>query len=1219
MKILKIELQNINSLKSDVPIVIDFESKLFEDVGLYAITGPTGAGKTTILDAITIAMYHSVPRFNKSNIKAGLEDVVSKGAGFAMSRVTFRCNETKYEATWSMRLESKTGKVLANPQEEIRLKNLTTEKILAEKKREFQQEVESITQLNYQQFLRSAMLAQGEFAAFLSANTKDKGTLLEQITGEEIYKKIGEEIGTKISNEKSRLEQIKAKINTDDLLSDESVNLLKEEQEQLNNTIKQQEKDYKHLEEIIKWFADEKRLNVGLQKLNENQEKLDVEKVENKELIEKLKLHEGAEPFQPLIAELSRIELEIKDKDGNFEKLKVELATNKTNIENAESREKTVKGDYKKQEAEQISWQPKLEKVAELDTTISNLIKLKQKEEEASKNRNEAIAGLKEKTKESALKKQKAETEFNVLEEFLRKNKSILSVKQNLTSWSAGFSQIKSATDLIEQTKRKIGIAENKETKAKVKILDDGNDLKQAEGDLKKLQEGIAILVTAIEELNLSSLLAKQKELTSQKTQTRDLLDLSAMFVDLNKKREVLSKEYSDVEKFKKALVKEITELDPKIRNVEVLLKDAEKILELERNIESFEEERKKLEAHQPCPLCGSKEHPFVLEYDESLLSKSLAGVNERRENLDKLKDAKQQKEIKNASYQQRLDGIKTNLEEIESNIEITGKGFELCESDFKITDNQSIKDKLDSFTNTELKLTEQISKVQSLQAEKDGNDKLLRDKQEKVNAIKNRITGISEELKGLKGTLSDLKTELKLYNDNLERKRTELEPQLSVFDFTLPLIEEMDNFMKKLKERIEEYEQKNEKCSEFKSRIANLQTQISNDSKQLGGKENEEKTAQQEIKKTNDELNENRTKRYTILPLGTSTDVKRKELQETFNKAKEAFDEVSKILHGLGTQKVTKEKEKSNTEIDLAGLQIKLNDDVSILDKQIADGPFVTRKEIEQSLLSQEDKTTYKSIRKRLDNRSIELKTLKDKLIQDLEELQKAKDFELTLEEASEKTNEIASQKELSTQRVGEINEKFKLDQQIRDRNKGVMKEIFLQEEILNKWTKLNALLGGSKHAFNTYVQRLTLQSLIQIANAHLAKLNPRYSLIMKDDYSKGEELNFNLVDHYQTDEIRVVDTSSGGEKFLISLALALGLSDLASKNVNIESLFIDEGFGTLDNNTLETVISTLETLQAQGKMIGVISHVENMKERITSQIQVTKKRNGVSVVEVV
>ncbi len=131
--------------------------------------------------------------------------------------------------------------------------------------------------------------------------------------------------------------------------------------------------------------------------------------------------------------------------------------------------------------------------------------------------------------------------------------------------------------------------------------------------------------------------------------------------------------------------------------------------------------------------------------------------------------------------------------------------------------------------------------------------------------------------------------------------------------------------------------------------------------------------------------------------------------------------------------------------------------------------------------------------------------------------------------------------------------------------------------------------------------------------------KLNRRYSLKINDTFKKGEELSFVLVDHFQTGRTRPVDTTSGGEKFLISLALALGLSDLASNNVKIDSLFIDEGFGTLDPNMLETVISTLETLQSEGKMIGVISHVENLKERISTQIQVIKNSNGISTIEIV
>jgi len=107
-------------------------------------------------------------------------------------------------------------------------------------------------------------------------------------------------------------------------------------------------------------------------------------------------------------------------------------------------------------------------------------------------------------------------------------------------------------------------------------------------------------------------------------------------------------------------------------------------------------------------------------------------------------------------------------------------------------------------------------------------------------------------------------------------------------------------------------------------------------------------------------------------------------------------------------------------------------------------------------------------------------------------------------------------------------------------------------------------------------------------------------------------------MIDTYQADAVRSVNTLSGGESFLVSLALALGLSDLASHKTQIDSLFIDEGFGTLDAETLDIAITALENLQASGKMIGIISHVEALKERISTQIQVKKMSGGVSKIEV-
>ena len=152
-----------------------------------------------------------------------------------------------------------------------------------------------------------------------------------------------------------------------------------------------------------------------------------------------------------------------------------------------------------------------------------------------------------------------------------------------------------------------------------------------------------------------------------------------------------------------------------------------------------------------------------------------------------------------------------------------------------------------------------------------------------------------------------------------------------------------------------------------------------------------------------------------------------------------------------------------------------------------------------------------------------------------------------------------------------------------------------------------------GSKYA--RYAQNLSLKHLIDLANRRLNKLTDRYQLVYTDI-----ESDLTISDMYQGNIRRSVKTLSGGESFIVSLALALSLADMASQNVKLESLFIDEGFGTLDNETLEVAIETLEKLQTESdRIIGIISHVESLKERITTQIKVVKNVGGYASIELI
>ncbi len=170
--------------------------------------------------------------------------------------------------------------------------------------------------------------------------------------------------------------------------------------------------------------------------------------------------------------------------------------------------------------------------------------------------------------------------------------------------------------------------------------------------------------------------------------------------------------------------------------------------------------------------------------------------------------------------------------------------------------------------------------------------------------------------------------------------------------------------------------------------------------------------------------------------------------------------------------------------------------------------------------------------------------------------------------------------------------------------------------KEAVRVWQRLNGMIGSADgKRFRRFAQGLSLDVLLRNANQHLQRLSDRYQL----GRVKGEELGLQIIDRYQASVTRPMASLSGGESFLTSLALALGLSDLAGRNVQIDSLFIDEGFGSLDGDTLDEAISALEGLRLRDKTVGVISHVELLKERISTQVVVGRDASGRGTIEVI
>jgi exonuclease SbcC len=207
-----------------------------------------------------------------------------------------------------------------------------------------------------------------------------------------------------------------------------------------------------------------------------------------------------------------------------------------------------------------------------------------------------------------------------------------------------------------------------------------------------------------------------------------------------------------------------------------------------------------------------------------------------------------------------------------------------------------------------------------------------------------------------------------------------------------------------------------------------------------------------------------------------------------------------------------------------------------------------------------------------------------------------------------------LDTQREALQSRSGALSEQLGQIAKARARQAELLAEGDAQAAVCERWGRLHDLIGSADgKKFRIFAQGLTFEQVVAYANQELIKMSDRYIMVRDPE----GPLNLLMVDDYQGGVLRATDNLSGGESFLVSLALALGLAKMASRNVRLDSLFLDEGFGALDEESLESALDTLGSLHQEGKLIGIISHVTALKERIPVQIEVVAGKNGRSRLE--
>lgn len=344
-----------------------------------------------------------------------------------------------------------------------------------------------------------------------------------------------------------------------------------------------------------------------------------------------------------------------------------------------------------------------------------------------------------------------------------------------------------------------------------------------------------------------------------------------------------------------------------------------------------------------------------------------------------------------------------------------------------------------------------------------------------------------------------------------------------------------------------------------------------------------------------------------------------RQQLQADMANAEAEHQQVSEAQKLLNDEQIKLSSELGVLEQNQAQLNEAAQSAETTWQAQLSQSPFAEQSDFEVALLSAQERDTLSRLKQDLDNQLQQAKALQQQAESQLAALMEQPNADeyaaLSQQDIEQQLAQNEAEREAVIAASAHVAQKLQANADETERQSALLADIEAQEQSYDDLTYLHSLIGSaSGDKFRRFAQGLTLDNLIYLANKQLEKLHGRYLLKRHNQ----NDLILGVIDTWQGDVERNTKTLSGGESFLVSLALALALSDLVSFKTSIDSLFLDEGFGTLDAETLDIALDALDNLNASGKMIGVISHIEAMKERIPTQLKVVKKSGlGVSELE--
>jgi len=1215
MRILYIRFKNLNSLVGEWEI--DLTHPAFTSNGIFAITGPTGAGKTTILDAICLALYGRTPRLNK--ITRSGNEIMSRQMSECFAEVIFETSSGRYRCHWSQhRARKKSDGELQAPKHEI--SDAVTGKIFETKIRGVAEQIESISGIDFDRFIRSVLLAQGGFAAFLQAGPDERAPILEQITGTEIYSQISIGVHQRCMEERKKLDLLQSELAIVNLLSEDEEKQYNSLLEQISSKEAELNAHCISLRKAINWQERIVGIENDLLSLSKMKRDLEIRREnfgpKSKKLeLATLALELSAEyaSLQALRSEqetdrqrLCQFKSELPPLESKVEKALQAIKDSNTFLENQRSIQKEVAQVIRRVRELDLKIQEKMAPITALSDTVSEMEK--------------SFGTLNDKNRKDSVTLAESRNNLEKVNKVLSETSNHERLVENLTWITKSIEQISELDKNQNVKKREITFAQKE-------LAELDNQWSELEKYQQKLQKDLQLMKEMFsgKEAELKIIL-DSRDLASWRNELTQIREKEFLLEKLNGSVKIIKESQEKLYKLnsrRSTLVSEKEELQEQISrkmiesgSLEKEIKSFETQLSLLNRIKELEEVRGQLRDGEPCPLCGSLHHPYaqgnIPQPDETgtMLDKAKDSYKSVNEEISQIR-------IRLAERQKELEHIDSECSELKERIAIENTSIDEKLSDFSLQrsedDITEILEKLrQESERSKIRALNVVNAAEKLEKAIENLRHSLDRTRELLMANERKTQAAIQDKKQCEQKIIQLKKEYDTLADQLRKASDDTLVELRHYGIDQLPMTDLNRVVSDLTEYRNRWIRRQEEKTAFEKQVSLLEVQINNQNEKINVLKSDIEGHLIRLRALKNDQNSLINDRVNLFG-SKDTDTEEANMTKAIAAAESQLENARQHLAAI-----TGECSMMKAKIEAIERQLGSRDSQIIAATEsflfnIKASGFADEQEYKDACLPEDQRKELMEQARLLANEQMEIDARIQEKTVSLERERQKKITDQSLEQLHLDLEKNESDLKGVQQQIGAIRQKLTDNCELKKRQSQKLSDIDAQKKECSRWDKLHELIGSADgKKYRNFAQGLTFELMVGYANVQLQKMSDRY-LLIRDN---SEPLELNIIDSYQAGEIRSTKNLSGGESFIVSLSLALGLSQMASKNVRVDSLFLDEGFGTLDEDTLETALETLAGLYQSGKMIGVISHVQALKERIGTQIEIIPQTGGKSVI---